>query len=76
MKHYKKAFISSIITFILGTSCCWLSSLAIWLGGAALLGIFIDLIESIQIQLLFVSLFLGIITVYLYISNLRKKSKQ
>ncbi|MBK7635173.1 MAG: hypothetical protein IPJ13_13535 [Saprospiraceae bacterium] len=35
--NYKKSFFGSIIAFILGTSCCWLTSLAVWLGGATIL---------------------------------------
>jgi len=38
--NYKKSFLGSILAFILGTSCCWLTSLAVWLGGATVLTIF------------------------------------
>ena len=50
--NYKKTFLGSIIAFILGTSCCWLSSLAIWIGGAAVLGTIANFIEDIQVFLM------------------------
>ncbi len=38
--NYKKSFLGSVLAFILGTSCCWLTSLAVWLGGASILTAF------------------------------------
>jgi hypothetical protein len=38
--NYKKTFLGSVLAFILGTSCCWLTSLAVWLGGATVLTAF------------------------------------
>jgi cytochrome c biogenesis protein CcdA len=35
--NYKKSFLGSVLAFVLGTSCCWLTSLAVWLGGATFL---------------------------------------
>ena len=52
MMNYKKTFLGSIVAFILGTSCCWLSSLAIWIGGAAVLGTIANFIEDIQVFLI------------------------
>jgi len=37
MKRYKKTLLGSMAAFFIGTSCCWLSSLGVWLGGAAFL---------------------------------------
>ncbi len=73
MKHYKKTLIGSIITFILSTSCCWLSSLAIWLGGLASIGAIVEFIEGVQLQLILTGSVLGIISLYLYFRNKRKK---
>ena len=33
----KKTFWTSVGALILGTSCCWMSSLLIWIGGGAFL---------------------------------------
>lgn len=66
MKHYKKTVIGSIATFILGTSCCWLSSLAIWLGGITFIGTIIEFVEQVQTQLILLSLILGIVSMFLY----------
>jgi cellobiose-specific phosphotransferase system component IIC len=73
MKTYKKTLLGSIVTFFIGTSCCWLSSLAIWLGGVTLLGSIINMVENIQTQLILLSIIFGIVTVYLYQKNIRKK---
>jgi len=69
MKHYRKTFFGSIIAFVLGTSCCWISSLAIWLGGAALVGVIGSYIESMQILLLVLGVGFGILTVFLYLKS-------
>ena len=48
--NYKKSFLGSVVALILGTSCCWLSSLAVWLGGATFLTVlsrFVDAYDSI-----------------------------
>lgn len=73
MEQHKKTFIGSIITFFIGTSCCWLSSLAIWLGGAAFVGGIVKFIESIQWQLILVSVLLAILSMYFYFKNKRRK---
>jgi len=45
---YKKTFLGSIVAFVIGMSCCWLSSLAIWFGGIAALGTIANFVENIQ----------------------------
>ena len=69
MEHHKKTLIGSIIALILGTSCCWLSSLAIWLGGAAFIGGIAALIESIQWQLIALGVILIGVSIFLYMKN-------
>ena len=73
MKNYKKSLLGSLIAFFVGTSCCWLSSLAIWLGGATFFGVLIRWIESTQTLLLLLSLILAVTSVYLYQKKKRKK---
>jgi predicted membrane channel-forming protein YqfA (hemolysin III family) len=66
MKPHKKTLIASVITFIVGTSCCWMSAIAIWLGGASFLGILINIIEDFQVLSIILSIALGIISIYLF----------
>ncbi|MBK6949241.1 MAG: hypothetical protein IPH16_15345 [Haliscomenobacter sp.] len=59
--NYKKSFLGSILAFILGTSCCWLTSLAVWLGGATFLTVFATIIGRISaIIIIFAILLLGL----------------
>jgi len=74
MKHYKKTFLGSVFAMILGTSCCWLSSFAIWLGGVTFIGLVVEFIENIQLQLIIFSGFLGVISLFLFVRNKRKRS--
>jgi len=64
--NYKKTFIGGILAFIIGTSCCWLSSLAIWFGSAAFLGIVGSFIEDIQLLLIVLSLVLLLMSIFFY----------
>ena len=64
--NYQKTFLGSVVAFILGTSCCWLSSLAIWVGGAALLGTIANLIENIQVFLIILGVILLLISGVFY----------
>ena len=58
---YKKSFLASFITFVLGTSCCWITSLAIWFGGATILTLFANFLGKYNIIfIVFAILFLGI----------------
>jgi len=75
MKHYSKTFFGSIVAFVLGTSCCWLSSMAIWFGGAALVGIIGSFFENIQTLLLILGVGFGITTVFLYFKKSNANAK-
>jgi len=66
MKRHNKTFLVSIVTFAVGASCCWLSSLAIWLGGGAFLGTVVSFIENVQTQLIAVAMFLMFISLVFY----------
>jgi len=69
MKNYKKTLIGSIIMFALGTSCCWISSLAVWFGGVVFIGVISSFIENSQSLLLLTSSFLAIVSIYFYFRN-------
>lgn len=75
--NYKKSFLGSIIAFILGTSCCWLTSLAVWFGGATILtafATFLGRFNSIIIIFALLLLGLGIIQLSIHRQNLRKQN--
>ena len=72
MKNYKKTFWGSIIAFFVGTSCCWLTSLAIWFGGIAFIGSIVSLIDELQILIISLGIILLIFTLFLYV-KMRKK---
>jgi len=73
MKDYKKTFFGSVVAFFVGTSCCWLSSLAIWIGGATLFGTLITFIEDMQGLLIGLGILLAVISVYLYFKRRNTK---
>jgi len=52
MKIYKKTFLGSIMAFFVGTSCCWLTSIAIWIGGATFIGTIVSLLKIYKFLLL------------------------
>jgi len=64
--NHKKTFIGSLIAFFLGTSCCWISSLAIWLGGATIVTSFASYLGQLQYFILFIGAFLIILSAVLY----------
>lgn len=66
MKNYRKTFVGSIIALLLGTSCCWMSGVAMWFGGASLITVIIQFIEDVQVQLLLISVVLVIFSIVLY----------
>jgi len=74
MKDYKKTFFGSIVAFFVGTSCCWLSSLAIWIGGATLFGTLITFIEDIQGWLIGLGGLLTALSLYLYFKRRKIKA--
>jgi hypothetical protein len=74
--NYKKSFLGSILAFILGTSCCWLTSLAVWLGGATILTAittFIGRFNSIIIIFAILLLGLGIIQLWTHRRKIKKQ---
>jgi len=66
MKSYKKTFYGSLIAFFVGTSCCWISGLAIWLGGAAFAGMAVRYIQNLQLLILSLGIILLILAFIQY----------
>ena len=73
MKQYNKTLFGSIIAFFVGTSCCWLSSLALWVGGVTFIGMVVNFIEDAQILLLGLGIILLITSIFLYLKANRKE---
>jgi len=65
--------IGSIVSLVLGTSCCWLSSIAIWFGGITFINAVVQFIENVQMQFIILSTILGIISIFLYHKNKERK---
>ncbi len=65
-ENYKKTLLGSFVAFFIGTSCCWLSSLAIWFGGVALFGVIVSFIEDLQWVLILIGILLGVVSIVLY----------
>lgn len=63
----KNSFLGSLIALLLGSSCCWLSTLAVWIGGASLISPIAAFFGQLQIYLLVsgVALALGGTLLYL-----------
>jgi len=74
MKNYKKTLFGSLISFVVGTSCCWISSLVVWLGGIAFAGTIANFIESTQSLFIVVSILLVAVSIILYLKSRRTKS--
>lgn len=64
--NHKKTFIGTVIAFFLSISCCWMSSLAIWLGGTTLLTSFAAYLGQLQLFIIAIAIFLGILSLVLY----------
>ncbi|MEO9892449.1 hypothetical protein [Aurantibacter sp.] len=76
MKNYKKTLLGSIVAFFIGTSCCWLTSLAIWIGGATFIGTIVSLIEDVQVLLIGLGIILLIVTIFFFLREGKKKSAE
>ena len=73
--NYKKSFLGSILAFILGTSCCWLTSLAVWLGGATVLTVISRFTHQYNSIILSVALLFFIVGLYQLWKNKISKTK-
>jgi uncharacterized protein (DUF2147 family) len=74
--NYKKSFLGSILAFVLGTSCCWLTSLAVWLGGATVLTLISKFAHQYNTIILSVALLFFIIGIYQFWKHKKGKSNK
>jgi cytochrome c biogenesis protein CcdA len=72
--NYKKSFLGRALAFVLGTSCCWLTSLAVWLGGATFLTVLSRFVHEYTTQILGIALLFFGMGVYQFWKH-KKKSK-
>lgn len=69
--NHKKTFIGSLIAFFLGISCCWISALIIWVGGATILTSFAAYLGKMQYVIIATGVFLGILSLVFFLKNRR-----
>ena len=62
--NYKKTFLGSILAFILGTSCCWLTSLAVWLGGVTFLTVLSGFVHNYNSIILAIAFLFFVVAIY------------
>lgn len=74
--NYKKSFLGSILAFILGTSCCWLTSLAVWLGGATILTVISRFVHNYNSIILGVAVLFFVVAIYQFWKYKKKKSNK
>jgi len=70
MENYKKTFWGSVVAFVIGTSCCWLTSLAVWLGGAAVLVSVVSYIENFQVLMISLGVIFLLAAIFMYYRKL------
>lgn len=68
----KKIFIGSLIAFFLSISCCWISALTIWLGGATVITSLATYFDQLQYAIIGIALFLGITSLVLFLKEKKR----
>jgi len=72
MKYGKKTFLGGLLAIFLGSSCCWISSLAVWLGGAGIIGFTSNKLQNFQILIVALG---GTLVVFILMKNYRNYRK-
>ncbi len=65
----KNSFVGSVIALLVGSSCCWLSTLAAWIGGISMISALVTLLEKTQIYLFGIAFILAILGFYFLYKN-------
>ena len=73
--NYKKSFLGSLLAVVLGTSCCWLTSLAIWLGGATFLTVLARFVNDYDTLILGVAALFFVVGMYQFWRYKKGKTK-
>lgn len=69
MKNQRKTFLSGLFAIVLGTSCCWISTIAVWTGGVGLLSVLAKYSGKIQVTLLPIGILLIAISIYKFLKE-------
>ena len=72
MKQHKKTFLGGFVAILLGTSCCWMSTAAAWMGSVGIIGLSGGWFDGV----LFLLLFLGVIATVFVLFKIRKRIKE
>jgi len=72
MKTKHKTFFAGLISIVIGTSCCWLTTIVIWVGGAGTVAYLIKHVEKIQTPMLILGAVLLFIAAYKYSGKSKK----
>lgn len=70
--NHKKTFAGSVVAFFLGTSCCWISSLVIWLGGATIMTSYAAYIGKMQAFSILAGVLLAGLSLFLFLKHRRE----
>ncbi len=65
----KKSIIGGFIALILGSSCCWLTSLAVWFGGASVLTAVVSFMTKAQVYFILLGAGLLAWAVFLFLRS-------
>ena len=72
--NYKKSFLGGVLAFVLGTSCCWLTSLAVWLGGATALTVLARFFGEYRTLFVILGFFLLALGIFQFWIHRKKRS--
>ena len=64
--NQKNTFIGSIIALFLGSSCCWLTTFAAWIGGGVIITALVTLIDKVNIYLIIIGIILALTAIFLF----------
>jgi hypothetical protein len=61
---YKTSFLGGVLAFILGTSCCWLTAFASWIGGATFLIVLSRFVNNYNSIILGIAFLFFVVAIY------------
>ena len=69
MFNHKNTFIGSVIALFLGTSCCWLTTLAAWIGSATLITAIVTVMDKLDLYFMAIGFVLAGTALFLYVRS-------
>jgi hypothetical protein len=64
--NHKNTFIGSIIAIFLGSSCCWLTTFAAWIGGGAIITAIVAMVDLVNGYLIILGVVLALAALFLF----------